>query len=67
GPLLSKQVFEFGTAAVANFLRLGREWFNHDLSKYHLYLMPIGFVAPPADAESIVVGSDEAQLVYCNN
>lgn len=63
GPLLAKQVFEFGTAAVSNFLRLSREWFNHDLSKYHLYLMPIGFVAPPADAESIVVSSDEAQLV----
>jgi len=63
GPLLAKQVFEFGTAAVSNFLRLSREWFNHDLSKYHLYLMPIGFVTPPADAESIVVSSDEAQLV----
>lgn len=63
GPLLTKQVFEFGTAAVANFLRLAREWFSRDLSEYHLYLMPLGFVAPPADAESIVVGSDEAQLV----
>lgn len=63
GPLLAKQVFEFGTAAVANFLRLAREWFAYDLSKYHLYLMPIGFVAPPRDAESIVVSSDEALLV----
>ena len=63
GPLLSKQVFEFGTAAVANFLRLARDWFGHDMSKYHLYLMPIGFVTPPADAESVVVGSDEANVV----
>jgi hypothetical protein len=66
GPLLAKQVFEFGTASVANFIRLGREWFGLDLSKYHLYLMPIGFVAPPADADSIVVSTDEAQLIrYC--
>lgn len=63
GPLLGKQVFEFGTAAVSNFLRLARDWFGHDLSKYHLYLMPLGFVAPPQDAESIVVSSDEALLV----
>lgn len=63
GPLLSKQVFEFGTAAVANFLKIAREWFGHDLSGYHLYLMPLGFVSPPKDAESIVVSSDEAQLV----
>ena len=63
GPLLSKQVFEFGTAAVANFLRLSREWFNHDLSKNHLYLMPLGFVAPPQDVDSVVVGSDEAKVV----
>lgn len=63
GSLLTKQVFEFGTAAVVNFIRLSREWFGHDLSKYHLFIMPIGFVAPPPDAESIVVSSDEAQLV----
>jgi hypothetical protein len=63
GPLLAKQVFEFGTAAVSNFLHLARDWFEHDLSKYHLYLMPIGFIALPPDAESIVVSSDEAQLV----
>jgi hypothetical protein len=61
--LLGKKVFEFGTAAVANFVRLAREWFAHDLSRYHLYIMPLGFLAPPQDAESIVVGSDEAQLI----
>ncbi|GKS62949.1 hypothetical protein YTPLAS72_02530 [Nitrospira sp.] len=33
------------------------------MSRYHLYLMPLGFVAPPADAESVVVGSDEANVV----
>jgi hypothetical protein len=46
GPLLTKQVLEFGTAAVANFVKLAREWFDHDLSRYHLYLMPLAFVAP---------------------
>ncbi len=63
GPLLAKQVFEFGTAAVSNFVRLARDWFAHDLSRYHLYIMPIGFVSPPADAESIVASTDEATLI----
>jgi hypothetical protein len=63
GPLLTKQVFEFGTAAIANFIRLAKDWFALDLSKYHLFIMPLGFITPPKDAESIVVSSDEAQLV----
>lgn len=62
GPLLAKQVLEVGTAAIANFVRQAREWFNHDLSKYHLYLMPLGFIAPQ-NADSVVVTSDEAQVV----
>jgi hypothetical protein len=61
--LLTKQVFEFGTAAIANFIRLAKDWFALDLSKYHLFIMPLGFITPPKDAESIVVSSDEAQLV----
>jgi hypothetical protein len=63
GPLLAKQVLEVGTASVANFIRLAREWFNNDLSKYHLYLMPIGFISPPKEGDSIVATSDEANVV----
>jgi hypothetical protein len=62
GPLLAKQVWEIGTAAVMNFLRLAKEWFERDLSNCQIYLMPIGFVAPPKDG-TIVVTADEANLV----
>jgi hypothetical protein len=62
GPLLAKQVLEVGTACVANFIAQARDWFSHDLSKNHLYIMPLGFVAPQ-HADSVVVTSDEAQVV----
>jgi hypothetical protein len=62
GPLLGKQVLEIGTASVANFLNLARDWFGRDLSRHHLYLMPLGFAAPPKKA-GIVVTKDEQKLV----
>jgi len=63
GPILSKQVLEVGTAAVANYVGLARQWFGADLSRYHLYLMPIGFISAPSEATSVLVSSDEANLV----
>ena len=62
-PLLAKQVLEVGTAAVENFVQQVRDWCGNDLSKYHLYLMPLGFIAPPKAAAGVVVTSDEAHLV----
>ena len=49
GPRLSKQVLEIGTACLRNFIELGKQWLNLDLSSYSLYLMPIGFL-PSAEA-----------------
>jgi hypothetical protein len=63
GPQLAKQVLEIGTAAVRNFIELARRWFQIDLSKYNLYLMPIGFVAAPGVATAIPASPDEAKLV----
>jgi hypothetical protein len=51
-PQLSKQVLEIGTASVRNFVELGRRWFNLDLSRYGLDLMPIGFV-PAASSSAL--------------
>lgn len=61
-PQLAKQVLELGTAAVKNYIEAARRWFSQDLSRLSLYLMPIGFVAPPGTASAVVVG-DEANLV----
>jgi len=61
-PQLSKQVLEIGTACLRNFIELGKQWLNLDLSSYSLYLMPIGFL-PSAEATAISPSSDEQKVV----
>ncbi len=62
-PRLAKQVLEVGTACVKNFIEIGRQWFDLDLSDLHLFLMPIGFVPAPGTATAIAVAKDEGRLV----
>lgn len=62
-PKLTKQVLELGTASVRNFIELSKQWFRQDLSAYHLYLMPIGFVGAPSSARAISVSLDEGRLL----
>lgn len=61
-PQLSKQVLEIGTACLRNFIELGKQWLNLDLSSYSLYLMPIGFL-PSAEATAIALSLDEQKVV----
>jgi hypothetical protein len=64
---LAKHVLEVGTACVRNFIALAGKWFNQDLSRYSLYLMPIGFLSAPA-ATALAVGGKEGKLVsYLRN
>jgi hypothetical protein len=64
---LAKYVLEIGTACVRNFIALADKWFDEDLAKYSLYLMPIGFLSAPAGT-AIVVGGNEGKLVsYLRN
>ena len=62
-PQLAKQVLELGTAAVKNFIELARRWFHHDLTRYSLYLMPIGFISTPATLSALPTTPDEHKLV----
>lgn len=62
-PQLAKQVLELGTAAVKNFIELARRWFRQDLSRYSLYLMPVGFVSTPATLSALPTTPDENRLV----
>ena len=62
-PQLSKQVLGVGTAAVRNFVELAREWFKHDLSGQHFFLMPIGFVDPPDGATAVPMTPDQTKLI----
>ena len=59
---LSKRVLEIGTATVKNFIEFSRLFFSRDLSRYNLYLMPIGFVSAPGNASAVAVTSDEQRL-----
>ena len=60
---LAKQVLEIGTASVRNFIELSKRWFKHDLSRFNLYLMPIGFISGAAVATAVNVSPDEKKLV----
>lgn len=60
---LAKQVLEIGTAALRNFIELGKSWLGLDLSAYSLYLLPIGFL-PSAEAITAIAPSpDERNLI----
>jgi hypothetical protein len=62
--LLAKQVLEIGTAALRNFIELGKLWLGLDLSPYSLYLMPIGFLPPgTTSVTAIAASNDEQNLV----
>ncbi len=59
-PQLAKQVL---AAAVRNFVELARQWFQHDLSGRHFFLMPIGFVDAPDTAAGLDLSRDESKLI----
>jgi hypothetical protein len=61
-PQLSKQVMEIGTACLRNFVELGKQWLNLNLSGYSLYLMPIGFL-PSGEAVTAITLSNQEQKV----
>lgn len=61
GTQLSKQVLEIGTASLRNFIELGKRWFELDLSRYNLYLMPIGFL--PGAATAVALSPEERNVV----
>lgn len=63
GPELAKHVLETWTACVSNFVKLAQRWFNQDLSKYNLYLMPIGFVPVKGVVAGIALAHEERNLI----
>ena len=41
--LFEKKVLEIGTASLKSYVNMANTWFDHDLSQYYFYLMPISF------------------------
>lgn len=62
-PQVAKQVMEVGTACLCNFIELGKQWLNLDLSGYSLYLMPIGFLPSGEAAAAITLSNQEQRVV----
>lgn len=45
-PALPSLVYALGSAALRNYARLAREWFNLGLSDYNFFILPVGFAYP---------------------
>jgi hypothetical protein len=61
--VLSKQVQEISSATVKNFVLIAKDWFNHDFSSELNVLLPLSFISPKADIETLTVSPDEGRLI----
>lgn len=59
---LSKEVQEIGGATLINFVELSKLWFQTDLSKYDIYLMPLAFFKNFDSAFSVNLTKEEENL-----
>ncbi|MEW4488632.1 DUF3644 domain-containing protein, partial [Thalassoglobus sp. JC818] len=59
---LSARVQEIGTASLRNFMILVQEWFDHDLSRYNFFLMPMSFHHEADIIESFSVSPPNKQM-----
>ena len=59
----AKRLQEVGAASLENFVSLTREWFNHDLSQFNFYLMPLSFVDLPTQTRAIVSNKGEQNFL----
>jgi len=63
GAQLAKQVLEVGTATIRNYITISKNWFQRDLSKYNLFLMPLGFLSQRTAVGTVALGQDERRLI----
>ena len=61
--LFAIRLQEVGSACVKNFAQTTKTWFDHDLSKYNFYLMPLAFMNSGADMKLVELNKEEANLV----
>ncbi|ACL68789.1 DUF3644 domain-containing protein [Halothermothrix orenii] len=59
---LSKAIQELGTATLQNFVKLTKKWFDHDLSQYNFYLMPLAFFRDFDSALAVNLTSEETNI-----
>jgi hypothetical protein len=59
---LERKILEIGTATLNNYIKISRQWFGSDLSKYNIFLMPIAFIREIPKAEGIVLNGEERNI-----
>ncbi len=60
---LYKQVLEVGTATIRNYVTLAKRWFARDLSQYHFFLMPLGFLRANSAGTALLLNPQEKNVV----
>jgi len=80
-PTLPYLVFTLGTASLRNYVKLIAEWFGVSLTRYHFYILPLGFASPfktlkmadldrePEEIRSLInaVSADQHSLVHSDD
>ena len=62
-PEFEKKCHEVGAASLKNFFLIVKEWFDYDLSKFNLNLMPLSFLAIPRQAQAIILNQEERDFL----
>lgn len=62
-PVLAKHVLEIATASVKNFILLAKAWFDRDFSDSLSLMLPLSFINPGREAESVIVTRGESHLL----
>jgi hypothetical protein len=60
--LFAVRLQEVGSACVRNYARALKEWFDHDLSEYNFYLMPLAFVKPDGVVNAVILNKEEKNV-----
>ncbi|MEM2111576.1 MAG: DUF3644 domain-containing protein [Candidatus Bathyarchaeia archaeon] len=62
-PDFDEKLQEIAIAAVKNFHVATKDWFGEDLSKFNFYIMPLSFVAPSSQQETIILNKAEQRFL----
>ena len=62
-PEFAERVHELGIACLKNFVAAVQDWFGQDLSRFHLYLMPLSFITPPPVVAAVPLNKQEQNFL----
>ena len=63
GFLFAKRLQELGSATLKNYVQVLKDWFDADLSRYNMYLMPIAFISENSVVDGLVLNPEEERFL----